>query len=66
MQIRFNSEWMDINEKSLADFLKNRDLFFRTGIAIAINQVVIPKNEWEETTLQNMDEIIIITAAAGG
>ncbi len=36
------------------------------GIAIAINQEVIPKIDWENIMIHNNDNIIIITATAGG
>jgi len=36
------------------------------GIAIAINNEVIPKNSWENHLLRDQDNITIITATAGG
>jgi sulfur carrier protein len=36
------------------------------GIAVAINQTVIPKSDWETTLLKSSDQILIITATQGG
>jgi len=36
------------------------------GIAIAINNSVVPKTEWETKTISNNDSILIIKATQGG
>ncbi len=36
------------------------------GLAIAINNVVIPKSNWETTKLNENDKLIFIGATAGG
>lgn len=36
------------------------------GIAVAINQHVIPKDQWADTPLQEHDQILIISATQGG
>jgi len=36
------------------------------GIAIAINNQVIPKTRWEQQTLQAADKVTIIRATQGG
>ena len=38
----------------------------RSGIAVALGYDVIPRTKWSETTLQNNDEIEIVTATQGG
>ena len=38
----------------------------RPGIAVAINQEVIPRTQWEETEIPPESEIEIIRAAQGG
>ena len=38
----------------------------RPGIAVAINQEVVPRTKWEETEIQSDNEIEIIRAAQGG
>lgn len=36
------------------------------GIAVAINNTVIPKYNWTETELKDNDDILIIQATQGG
>ena len=36
------------------------------GIAVAVNEKVVPKSEWDNTILQENDTIIIIKATQGG
>ena len=38
----------------------------RPGIAVAIDQEVIPRTQWEETDIQPESEIEVIRAAQGG
>ena len=63
-----------INEKpygmkdgaSLSDALKEARIDNRFGIAVAVNNVVIPKTEWESYTLNSNDQLTIINAIFGG
>lgn len=36
------------------------------GIAIAVNEQVIPKAEWATRLLQDKDEVLLIRATQGG
>jgi len=36
------------------------------GIAIAVNQVVVPREEWERYVLQPGDSVFVIRATQGG
>jgi len=38
----------------------------RKGIAVALNNRVIPKDQWTSTLLHHNDHILIITATQGG
>ena len=38
----------------------------RNGIALAINDAVIPKTDWELTYVKSDDKILIIQATQGG
>lgn len=37
-----------------------------TGIAVAVNRKIIPRQLWEQTTLSEGDSIVIIKAVYGG
>lgn len=36
------------------------------GIAVAVNNHVVPQSQWASTALQDQDSILIITATQGG
>ena len=36
------------------------------GVAIAINNQMVPRADWSKTAIQEMNDIIIIKAACGG
>ncbi len=36
------------------------------GLAVAVNEEVVPKNEWEKTMLNQHDQVLIIKATQGG
>lgn len=38
----------------------------KKGIAIAVNEEVIPKSEWKNYILKNNDRLLLIIAAQGG
>ncbi|MCS4303648.1 thiamine biosynthesis protein ThiS [Chryseobacterium pennae] len=38
----------------------------KKGIAVALNNRIIPLSAWAETLLNNLDSILIITATQGG
>jgi sulfur carrier protein len=38
----------------------------RKGIAVALNNRIIPQSFWAETILNNKDSVLIITATQGG
>jgi sulfur carrier protein len=38
----------------------------RKGIAVALNNRIIPLSAWAETLLNNNDSVLIITATQGG
>lgn len=38
----------------------------QNGIAVAIDNEIIPKSNWETTTIQENADVLIITATQGG
>lgn len=37
-----------------------------SGVAVAINDTVVPRGEWATTTLDNGDRVEVLTAVQGG
>jgi len=67
MQLFVNDECLQNNQwKSLYDLMSFKGFEQAKGIAVAVNNHVIPKKKWEEHALDDGDKILIIKAAAGG
>ena len=67
MNIYINNIQQTFNEKiTINSLLDKINLRFSQGVAIAINDAVIPKSEWENIDFREDDKITIIKAAAGG
>lgn len=50
----------------LTDILEKYALLESKGIAVAINEVVIPREKWSQTNVLDNDKILIIKATQGG
>lgn len=66
MQITFNGNTVDTACITLYELLHKEGLEKKSGIAVAVNQQVVQKQKWVEYKLSANDDIIVITAAAGG
>ena len=67
MEITLNSQTITVSENEiLENILESHHLLTKKGIALAINSTVIPKNKWNEIQLNYNDNIMVITATAGG
>ena len=51
---------------TLADVLPVLQIRQADGIAIALNETVIPRGEWERHVLQADDRVFVIRATQGG
>jgi sulfur carrier protein len=68
MNIKLNGEDKTIEtESSLSEFVQTMlNGKEPNGIAVALNEMVVPKSKWESTTIKENDSIEIITAVQGG
>jgi sulfur carrier protein len=53
-------------EANLFAALEQNGVHTQKGIAVAVNNTVIPKLEWQSKTLKENDKITIIRATQGG
>jgi len=51
---------------TLADVLPMLEIRQADGVAIALNEVVIPKGEWGKQVLEAGDRVFVIRATQGG
>ena len=66
MTINVNNKQQNIKElASLRDVINAMNISMN-GIAIAINNVVVVKQEWDTTLIKDNDDITIIQATQGG
>jgi sulfur carrier protein len=66
MQLTINGKNEHIeNAQALADVLQHLQLT-ADGVAIALNDTVVPRAKWESTPLRDGDHIEIIHAVQGG
>ncbi len=67
MKIICNGEPIIVNNDfTMLQLLTDKGLSEKKGIAVAVNQNVIPKADWESYHFTENDDVLIITAAQGG
>lgn len=66
MNIIVNKEPMEVQDNIDIETLINELKLDRSGIAIAVNNVIMPKGRWNITHLSDKDKVLIITATQGG
>ena len=66
MQLVVNNKTGEYPHNFLSQLLQDLDLFESKGIAVAVNNKVIPKANWNTFQLNENDTITIIRATQGG
>jgi sulfur carrier protein len=67
MEITLNDKNHKITENtSLYDLVFAQLGEKQKGIAVAVNDTVVPKSEWEHHMIKSNDQILIIKATQGG
>ena len=67
MEITVNNTPHEIEDNSvLTDAVELLQLTEKSGIAIALNEQIVPRNQWSEQPLSPNDKLLIITATQGG
>ncbi|HZG00351.1 MAG TPA: sulfur carrier protein ThiS [Chitinophagales bacterium] len=67
MRIELNGEPLETTDDlSLFQLLAEHQLDQRKGIAVAVDNNVVPRAQWNETVLEDGKKIVVFTAAQGG
>ncbi|MCV9385831.1 sulfur carrier protein ThiS [Reichenbachiella ulvae] len=68
MKFKLNNEELNRQESQieLIPLLKEKKLYIDRGIAVAINDEILPKSNWDNYLVKENDNILIITATQGG
>ncbi|WP_035727669.1 sulfur carrier protein ThiS [Eisenibacter elegans] len=64
--IHFNGVALVTAASTLEALLRQQHLTDKRGIAVALNEQVIPKKDWPHTPLPPNAEVLVITATQGG
>lgn len=65
MELSINGEARKTNFATLKE-LASAEFGNVKGIAIAVNDKIIPNSKWPEFSLTENDKILVVTAACGG
>lgn len=66
MQIIVNNKAMEMAEGSTLNALAEALRLPEKGVAVAVNNQMIPREEWSATSLQEGAQVVVIKAACGG
>ena len=66
MKIQVNNKEVEISQESTLVQLTEQLRLPAQGVAIAVNNKMIPRTGWEQFTLHENDRLVIIKAACGG
>lgn len=66
MQIIVNNKAMEMAEGSTLSTLAEALRLPEKGVAVAVNNQMIPREEWSATSLQEGVQVVVIKAACGG
>lgn len=66
MKIILNSKEQIVDEGISVDGLASQLGLPQGGVAIAVNNRIVKRDEWKSTLLNENDSVIIIKAACGG
>jgi sulfur carrier protein len=66
MQILFNDAPMDVNDTLTVSALLDQLDQFKPGAALALNQQILPREQWDLHRLQDGDQILLFQVIAGG
>ena len=66
MQLKLNDQHIEKQASNLYELMEEKAFLSKTGIAVAINDRVIRREQWADKQLSENDVVLVITAAAGG
>lgn len=66
MKLTVNNKETEVNDACTLSGLAEQLALPDKGVAIAVNNRMIPRTEWDTYTLQPNDSLVVIKAACGG
>lgn len=65
MKVTINNKETETQAKTIRELAQELDLP-ATGVAVAISNEMVPRDEWEGTTIAEGADIVIVKAFCGG
>lgn len=65
MKVLVNNKETELNGSTVANLVRELALPEK-GVAIALQNRIVPRTQWEQQPLQEGDSLVIIKAACGG
>jgi sulfur carrier protein len=65
MKVTINNKETEIQAKTIRELAQELDLP-ATGVAVAISNEMVPRDEWENTIITEGADIVIVKAFCGG
>lgn len=65
MKVTINNEEVETAARTVADIAAERQLPDK-GVAVAVNNDMVPRTEWAARAIKAGDDIVILKAFAGG
>ena len=65
MKVTINNKETETQAKTIRELAQELDLP-ATGVAVAINNEMVPRDEWENTIITEGADIVIVKAFCGG
>lgn len=66
MKLFVNSKEYQLADNASVAILAEELQLPKSGVAVAVNNQIVKKDEWQSTVLKENDKIIIIKAVCGG
>ncbi len=67
MNILLNDQQVQLEKSlSLEMLFQQFNIKTKTGVAVAVNEMIVPKKDWSSHHVNENDKILVITATQGG
>lgn len=66
MKLQVNEKSIELDGSTVKDLLVLQGLADKSGFAVAVNETVVSRDEWQEFELSENDSVLIIQPTQGG
>lgn len=66
IDIRLNDESLRLNSPCMLSQVLTEYFNASSGIAVAVNEEIVPRGHWDQHPLQSGDQVLVFNAVAGG